>query len=479
MTFFDVIIENTTNNDYLLNKTSYNIEIINDIFKFDLRDKMPPLNNFELLGSTANSLATLIEYDIPDYRCSRMFIYYNERKNTETYNLNNSIKSLIENGFCEYNDYPYNPKLLNIEPNKEIYEKALNYKYKFDIIKIKKDLESLLLAIVNNEPFIVSINVFESFETTLKNNEINIKIPKEKEKQIGGITIVICGFDIYKQIFIIRYLNKYLELPFFYLLKDNYSSDCFIFILRNFININLSSSSSISSSNNNLSIIEEEEKKIVDLRNKMPAIYDQGKIGSCTANSLCSIFEYDNMNFKGSRLFLYYNERVLINETNEDSGAYIEDGIKSLMKDGICEEKEWAYIIENVLIKPSENAYKKAKNNFVMEAININNDLKTIKEWLDKNEPITIGISIYSNFMNNMSNKSGIISLPTDNDTYIGGHAVVICGYNDYEKKFILRNSWGNYWGDKGYFYLPYEYITDTNLCGDLWIIIKSKIGII
>jgi C1A family cysteine protease len=469
MTFFDVIIDNTINNDYLLNKSSFDIQLIDDIFKFDLKNKMSPLNHFELLGSTANALATLIEYDIPNYRCSRMFIYYNERINTTTYNLNNSIKSLIENGFCEYNDYSYNPKLLNEKPTEDVYNKASENKYKFDIIKIKKDLQSLLLAIINNEPFIVSINVFESFETTLINKEVEIKIPKEKEKQIGGISIVVCGFDIHKQIFIIRYLDRYLELPFFYLLKDNYSSDCFIFILRKFININLNSTSII----NNEPIIET-NKKIVDLRDKMPMIYDQGKIGSCTANALCSIFEYDNRNFTGSRLFLYYNERALINETNEDNGAYISDGIKSLEKDGICEEKEWAYVSENVLIKPSERAYINAKNNFVIEALNINNDLKTIKEWLDKNEPITIGISIYSNFMNN---KSGVISLPTENDKFLGGHAVVICGYNDYQEIFILRNSWGNYWGDKGYFYLPYSYITNNNLCGDLWIITKSKIN--
>lgn len=473
MTFFDVIIENDIDNKNILYKTSYSIENIENINKIDLRDKMPPIDNFELLGSTANSIATLIEYDIPNYRCSRMYIYYNERINTKSYNINNSIKSIIENGFCKYEDYPYNINLINERPSKEIYKKAEEYKYNFNIIKIKKDLNTLLLALVNNEPFIVSINVYESFETIIKNNEIRIKIPKEKEKHIGGITIVVCGYDINKQIFIIRYLNRYLELPFIYLLKKDYSSECYIFILRQFINLNKNNENNkiIDYNNNEIN----EEKEIIDLRDNFNEVYDQGKISSCSANSLCSIFEYDNKKFRGSRLFLYYNERLLINETHKDEGAYIEDGIKVLKTYGICNEKYWEYKIENVFKEPDKEAYENARNNFIIEAFTIENKIEIIKYWLIRNEPISLGIAIYSNFMTLEASKTGIIGIPNETDKYMGGHAVIICGYNEKEKRFILRNSWGDYWGDKGYFYLPYDYIVKYKLCGELWIITKSK----
>ena len=461
MTFFDVII-NQTDNYKFSTKTSFTINSLNDITKMDLRDKMPPLNNFELLGSTANALATLIEYDIPSYRCSRLFIYYNERLNTDSYNLNHSIKSIIDNGFCSYNDYPYDPAKINEEPSKEIYEKADDYKNRFVFIKIKKDLKSLLLSIINNEPFIVSINVYESFQSSLKEGTGRISIPKEDEKSIGGISVVVCGFDIHSQIFIIRYLNLYLELPFFYLLKDNYSSDCFIFILPTLISTNQTTNQT---TNN----------KIVDLRGKFPEVYNQGKIGSCTANALTAIFDYDsNFKFRGSRLFLYYNERLLINETEKDEGAFIYDGITALKTFGLCAEKDWSYIQSNVFNKPSIDAYNKAKLNYVKEAFKIDNDKETICSWLDKNEPITVGISIFSNFMTGYSSKTGIIGLPSPTDKFLGGHAVVICGYNDITSQFILRNSWGNYWGDNGYFYLPYDYITDSNYSNDLWIITKS-----
>lgn len=458
MSYYDVIIDNSNDIDYLLEKNNYFIENIENIIKIDLRPNMSPLNYYEFLGSTANSLATLIEYDIPNFRCSRMFLYYNERLNTDTYNLNNSIKSLIEKNFCSYDEYPYNQELINEEPPKLIYDNA--NKYKFSIIKIKKDLNNLILSLINNEPFITTIKIYESFEIENK----KIKIPKINEKEIGGITIVVCGFDMTKQIFIIQLLNNYYELPFIYLLKDNYSSNCFIFVLRNFINF-----TAISIQKPEIPI---ELPKIdyIDLRPKFNEIFDQGKIGSCTANALTSIFEYDKPNFKGSRLFLYYNERLYINETHKDEGAFLSDGIISLKTYGICEEKYHPYIISNVFKEPSKEAYENGKNYYVLEAFNISNDINEIKSWLIKNEPIALGIAIYSNFMNS---KSGIIEIPKRTDDFMGGHAVVICGFDDKNKRFILRNSWGVYWGDNGYFYLPYDYISNDELCGDLWIITR------
>ena len=473
---YDVVIDNTVNIDYLLQKNEFIIQLPDDIYEIDLRDKMPPLEYFDILGTTANSLATLIEYDIPNYRCSRMFIYYNERINTTNYNLYNSIKSLIENGFCSYNEYPYDITKLNEEPDIHIYEIAKERKFKFDFIKIKKDLNSLLLSLINNEPFIVSIQIFESFEyeDTIKNKKI--PMPKPQEKLLGGITVVVCGFNIYKQVFYIKYLNNYLQLPFFYLLKDNYSSNCFIFILRNFIHIDTTATATatatatpmVTSTDMNI-------KERIDLRNNFPEVYDQGKIGSCTANSLCSIFEYDNLNFRGSRLFLYYNERLLINETHIDNGAYLEDGIRCLKMFGICKENEFPYNVNNVYLRPPDDCYISAKNNYLIEAIHIDNNLDTIKYWLNKNEPISAGILIFSNFMSYETANTGIVKMPTENDVIIGGHAIVICGYDDTKQIFILRNSWGSYWGDRGYFYLPYEYI--SNYTGDYWIILKSKVN--
>jgi len=455
MSFFDVEIDETTDISHLLSKSIF--QITSNINKLDLTSSFPSLDNYELLGSTANAIACLIEYDI-NQRISRMFLYYIERLNTNSYNLYNSINNFLKFGYCFYDDYKYHIDLINEEPSIDVYKKAEENKYNFDIIKIKKDLNSLILSLINNEPFIVSIEIFESFDIS----SISIPIPLPNEKKLGAISIVVCGFNNEKQIFIIRFLNKYYELPYIYLIKDEYSSSCFIFIYRH-MTIKI---------NKELSVIPiEKEMKKVDLRNKFPPAYDQGKIGSCSAFALCSIFDYDTTNFKGSQLFLYYNEREMINETNEDNGAYLSDGIYSLKSNGICDEKYWKYQISNLFIKPSKEAYEKAKENYLIEAFNIKNDLSIIKKWLDNNEPIALAISIFSNFMESKSKLTGKIGMPTTNDKFIGGHAVIICGYDDYSRELILRNSWGTYWGDKGYFYLPYEYL---EYCGDLWIITKS-----
>jgi len=469
MSIYDVIIDNNNNYDFLT-KTNFNINSTDNILKIDLSDKIS-INNYDFLGSTANSLAYLIEFDNNGKKVSRNFIYYNERIDTNSYNLNNSIISLLKYGYCFEEDYPYNPNVINNCPNDDIYKIAQDSLFKFDIIKLNKDINSLLLSLINNEPFIVSIVVY---------NE-NLTLPKSlNDNRLGAITIVVCGFDITKQVFIIVHLNKIMEIPLTYFIKDGLTSDCFIFVSRNF-NINLETKlldiedNSIDYNNDSIDNIH-----YWDLRNKFPLeVYDQGKIGSCTANALCSIFEYDNNNFKGSRLFLYYNERLLINEVDKDSGAYLKDGITCLKLYGICHEKYWNYSIENLFIKPSYEAYKNAKKNYLIEAFNIPKNLKSIKYWLINNEPIAIAIGIFSNFMKLDIAKSGIVNMPDFiNDKFLGGHAVVICGFDDKNERFILRNSWGNYWGDNGYFYLPYDYLLNSNqnLCGnDFWIITKSK----
>lgn len=461
MTFFDVVIDNSIDMTEILTKNNFTINSSLNINKIDLRPLLSSTENYELLGSTANAIATLIEYDINE-RVSRMFIYYNERLNTETYNIYNSIKSLIEYGYCLYEDYKYDIRLLNEEPTKEIYKKAEMNKYKFDIIQIKKDLNSLILALINNEPFIVSIDIYENFD--ISSNEI--LLPNKNDKRLGAITIVVCGFNNEKQMFIIKFINKYYELPYIYIIKDGYSSNCYIFVYR-LLNIKILNNEKIK--------IEEKIKTIkkkVDLRNKFPPVYEQGKIGSCSANALCSIFDYDTTEFQGSRLFLYYNERERINEVNEDNGAFLKDGINSLEINGICEERLWEYKIENLFKKPLAEIYEKAKENYLIEAYNIENNIDIIREWIDKNEPIAIAISIFTNFMSNMTKKTGKLGMPNTNDKFMGGHAVVICGYDDEKEELIMRNSWGTYWGDNGYFYMPYEYL---KLCGDLWIITKSK----
>ena len=210
---------------------------------------------------------------------------------------------------------------------------------------------------------------------------------------------------------------------------------------------------------------------IVNLRNKMPPVYDQGLLGSCTANGLCALIEYIKPNFSGSRLFLYYNERYIKNTVNIDSGALISDGISSLQNNGICAESEWPYDINKFTIKPPNNCYNDALVHKVFNVAHIKQELIHMKNSLTQGCPFVVGIAIYASFESDNVAKTGNVNMPKPGEQFLGGHCVVCCGYNNNAKKWIMRNSWGSSWGDGGYFYLPYNYLLNSNLCSDLWAI--------
>ena len=213
----------------------------------------------------------------------------------------------------------------------------------------------------------------------------------------------------------------------------------------------------------------------IDLRKKMPPIYDQGDLGSCTANALCALISFLDPNIIGSRLFLYYNERAMIGTTNIDSGAYIHDGVNSLVISGICPENNWPYNISQFAVKPSPICYTKALDHQALVVKNIKNDLLSIKNALNSGYPIVLGILVYASFETPTVAKTGVVQMPKKNDILLGGHAVCCVGYKENTKQFIMRNSWGTSWGEKGYFYLPYNYLTSNKLTSDLWCITKVE----
>lgn len=104
---------------------------------------------------------------------------------------------------------------------------------------------------------------------------------------------------------------------------------------------------------------------MVDLRPQCPPVYDQGQLGSCTANSIGGAIQFEQMkqniaNFTPSRLFIYYNERVIENTVNSDSGAQIRDGMKVVAKQGAPPETDWPYDITQYAVKPPAIAYTDA-----------------------------------------------------------------------------------------------------------------------
>ena len=212
----------------------------------------------------------------------------------------------------------------------------------------------------------------------------------------------------------------------------------------------------------------------VDLRKSpnMPPVYDQGSIGSCTAQVLCAAYDFVKpSDFMGSRLFLYYNERVLGNDVSTDSGAAMGDGIKSIQTHGLCPESEWPYDVKKFATKPPDRCYELALADKALKVYNVPNNLNAMQATLASGLPFVAGIRIFSSFESLKVTKTGIVSMPKRKDVMLGGHAVLVCGYNNTTQQWIIRNSWGTKWGDDGYFYLPYKYLLKPRLSSDFWAI--------
>ncbi len=203
-------------------------------------------------------------------------------------------------------------------------------------------------------------------------------------------------------------------------------------------------------------------------------VYNQGSLGSCTANAFCASFNIQNVvnkkypKFNPSRLYLYYKTRELEGTVTTDSGADVVNGQKYVQQHGICSEQLWPYVERRFAMTPPpscdiEATKYKIKSYSVMpiDTYLVNN----IKTCINKNMPVLIAVLLYTSFYSLSVSKTGVVPLPNlKRETCLGGHEMCIIGYNDTKQVFIVQNSWGIGWGDKGYCYMPYSYITNTKL---------------
>jgi C1A family cysteine protease len=220
----------------------------------------------------------------------------------------------------------------------------------------------------------------------------------------------------------------------------------------------------------------------VDLRPQCPPVYDQGALGSCTGNSIAGAIQFERMKQKlatpgavPSRLFIYFNERVIEHSVSQDSGAQIRDGIKSVNKLGVCFEgkgaDQWPYDTAKFASEPPKPCYTSALKNQVVTYSRLNQTVDQLKGCLASGYPFVFGFTCYESFESPAVAKSGVLNLPQSSETVVGGHAVMCAGYDDSQQRFIVRNSWGSKWGMKGYFTIPYAYLTNNNLSDDFWTI--------
>ncbi len=213
----------------------------------------------------------------------------------------------------------------------------------------------------------------------------------------------------------------------------------------------------------------------VDLRAGCSLVENQGRLGSCTANALAGNLEFldkkaDEVYEDVSRLFIYFNERALQGNTDADSGASLRNGIKTLAKAGACAEAIWPYDIAKFADKPSARCYTEAKKHKIVSYHRIMN-LDEMLACLSEGFPFVFGFAVYESLQTPQVAKTGKVSMPKKTERMLGGHAVMAVGYNQKDKRFLVRNSWGEGWGMGGYFTMPFAYL--QTLAADFWTIRK------
>lgn len=226
----------------------------------------------------------------------------------------------------------------------------------------------------------------------------------------------------------------------------------------------------------------------VNLQEWCSPVQDQGDLGACTAHAWAGLLQYNENKwpvegrkyFDMSRLFIYYNERLIEGTVSDDSGAQLRDGAKAIATYGSCPETDLPYVISEFATKPSDNCYNAAKSNIIhsyysLDGANPAQTLFNLKTCLAAGQPFVFGFTVYDSFESDEVAKTGIMPMPNVNtEAIIGGHAVMGVGYDDAKQAVLVRNSWGPEWGQGGYFWMPYEFISNPTMASDFWTLVKE-----
>jgi C1A family cysteine protease len=208
---------------------------------------------------------------------------------------------------------------------------------------------------------------------------------------------------------------------------------------------------------------------------KFPAVYDQGQLGSCTANAASAALAYmaDRPLPLRARLEIYYNARSLMGAqyVSQDSGTTIRNTFKGLNQVGARPEDDWPYDITKFAQAPVPTLDPLSEK--LIQYERVDQTETALKTALASGYPVVFGFTAFEGLESAATARTGAIPLPKPGQQPIGGHAVVAVGYygSGKNKRIKIRNSWGEGWGKGGYGSLPLSYVLDPKLAGDFWIV--------
>jgi C1A family cysteine protease len=213
--------------------------------------------------------------------------------------------------------------------------------------------------------------------------------------------------------------------------------------------------------------------KFVDMRILCSPVEDQRATNSCTANACVGaleILERKNEPFHSdlSRLFVYYNTRVIDDSVDKDQGAYLSSSMKALKQYGACLESTWPFNPKHILQKPDAECYEEAFLTKVVEYARVAQG-GPIRAALADGYPVVFGMMLEESFMR--TGKDGIVALPGQLPEWVGGHAMLIVGYDEVRELYLVRNSWGRKWGLDGYCLIPFRMVDNPQMSWDFWVI--------
>lgn len=209
-------------------------------------------------------------------------------------------------------------------------------------------------------------------------------------------------------------------------------------------------------------------------------ILDQGELGACVAHAVAGAVEYAHATRQNmtssmraeaknpiSRLFIYYEARAIIGTTGEDSGCYTRDALRVAYNLGAPREQGWKYNVGLFTAKPPKSSYRSALYHKITSYRAVEVNTLAIKDALAGGLPVVAGVCVFDGFENAAN---GDVPMPRTNDEFLGGHAILLCGYDDATQRFKFVNSWSEAWGTRGYGTLPYDYAGNPDLGDDYWV---------